>query len=98
MGPRSDTRCVAPIGRTCASFRGIPTMKASRLITAGSLLVCAALVLAACAAPKINTRSQTDPSVNLASYKTYAFVSDPGTNRGGYSTPITGYLDRKSVV
>ena len=71
-------------------------MKASRLITAGSLFACAALVLAACAAPKINTRSQTDPSVNLASYKTYAFVSDPGTNRGGYSTPITGYF--KSAI
>ena len=59
---------------------------------AGSLVVGACLVLAACAAPKINTRSHTDPAVNLASYKTYNFVAEPGTNRGGYSTPITGYF------
>jgi hypothetical protein len=50
------------------------------------------LVLSACAAPKINTRSRTDPSVNLASYHTYNFVAEPGTNRGGYSTPITTYF------
>jgi hypothetical protein len=58
---------------------------------AGSLLVAAALAMAGCAA-KINTRSQTDPGVNLASYHTYNFVAEPGTNRGGYSTPITGYF------
>lgn len=58
---------------------------------AGSLLVAAAIAMAGCAA-KINTRSQTDPGVNLASYHTYNFVAEPGTNRGGYSTPITGYF------
>ena len=58
----------------------------------GSLLVGVAVALAGCAAPKINTRSQTDPGVNLASYHTYDFVAEPGTNRGGYSTPITGYF------
>lgn len=67
-------------------------MKASRLNYFAPFLVCVAVALAACAAPKINTRSQTDPSVNLASYKTYNFVAEPGTNRGGYSTPITGYF------
>jgi len=66
------------------------------LVVVGSLLVGAAVALAGCAAPKINTRSQTDPGVNLASYKTYNFVAEPGTNRGGYSTPITGYF--KSAV
>ena len=58
---------------------------------AGSLLVAAAIAMAGCAT-KINTRSQTDPGVNLASYHTYNFVAEPGTNRGGYSTPITGYF------
>jgi hypothetical protein len=69
-------------------------MKMPRLSFAlvGSMAVAASLVLAACAAPKINTRSQTDPSVNLASYHTYNFVAEPGTNRGGYSTPITTYF------
>lgn len=69
-------------------------MKMPRLSPAlvGSMVVAVSLVLSACAAPKINTRSQTDPSVNLASYHTYNFVAEPGTNRGGYSTPITSYF------
>ena len=73
-------------------------MKMSRLSLAlvGSLVVAASLVLSACAAPKIKTRSQTDPNVNLSSYHTYGFVPEPGTNRSGYSTPITGYF--KSAV
>jgi len=58
----------------------------------GSMVVAVSLALGGCAAPKINTRSQTDPSVNLASYHTYNFVAEPGTNRGGYSTPITTYF------
>ncbi len=72
-------------------------MKMPRLSLAlvGSIVVAAGLVTS-CAAPKINTRSQSDPSVNLASYKTYGFVAEPGTNRGGYSTPITSYF--KSAV
>ena len=73
-------------------------MKMPRLSLAlvGSMVVAASLVLSACAAPKIKTRSQTDPNVNLSSYHTYGFVSEPGTNRSGYSTPITGYF--KSAV
>jgi hypothetical protein len=68
------------------------TMPRLSLALVGSIVVAASLVLSACAAPKINTRSQTDPSVNLASYHTYNFVAEPGTNRGGYSTPITSYF------
>ena len=73
-------------------------MKMPRLSLAlvGSMVVAASLVLSACAAPKIKTRSQTDPNVNLSSYRTYGFVAEPGTNRSGYSTPITGYF--KSAV
>ena len=69
-------------------------MKMPRLSYAlvGSMVVAVSLALGGCAAPKINTRSQTDPSVNLASYHTYNFVAEPGTNRGGYSTPITTYF------
>ena len=55
-------------------------------------IVCAALaVLAACETP-ISTRAQTDPNVNLSSYHTYGFYAEPGTNRGGYTTPITGFF------
>ena len=69
-------------------------MKMPRLSLAlvGSLVVAVGVVLGGCAASKINTRSQSDPSVNLASYKTFGFVAEPGTNRGGYSTPITTYF------
>jgi hypothetical protein len=57
-----------------------------------SVVIGAVLTLSACETQKINTRSQTDPGVNLASYHTYNFVAEPGTNRGGYSTPITTYF------
>ena len=69
-------------------------MKMPRLSLAlvGSLVVAVGVALGGCAASKINTRSQSDPSVNLASYKTFGFVAEPGTNRGGYSTPITTYF------
>ena len=69
-------------------------MKMPRLSLAlvGSMVVAASLVLSACAAPKIKTRSQTDPNVNLSSFHTYGFVAEPGTNRSGYSTPITTYF------
>ena len=69
-------------------------MKLSRLNSSlmGSLLVGACMVLAGCETQSIKTRAQTDPGANLSSYHTYAFVSEPGTNRGGYSTPITTYF------
>jgi outer membrane scaffolding protein for murein synthesis (MipA/OmpV family) len=68
-------------------------MKSSRLNLAfvGSLVgVC--MALGACETQNIKTRSQTDPSANLSSYHTYGFVAEPGTNRSGYSTPITSYF------
>ncbi|MES1262795.1 MAG: DUF4136 domain-containing protein, partial [Peristeroidobacter soli] len=69
-------------------------MKMPRLSVAlvGSFVVAASVLAAGCSTPKINTRSQSDPNVNLASYHTWGFVAEPGTNRGGYSTPITTYF------
>lgn len=53
--------------------------------------LCALLLLAACASgPQIRTNAS--PSAQFAGYKTYGFVAEPGTNRAGYSTPITGYF------
>jgi len=53
---------------------------------------CVLLLLAACeSAPVIRTRA--DPTANLAGYKSYAFVAQPGTNRNGYSTPVTTYFE-----
>jgi hypothetical protein len=49
-------------------------------------------VLAACAStPEI--AANTDPTANLSSYKTYGFVPQPGTNRGGNTTPLTTYFE-----
>jgi len=62
------------------------------LALVGSLVAGVCLVLSACSTSTIKTRSQTDPSANLSSYHTYGFVAEPGTNRGGYSTPITSYF------
>jgi len=67
-------------------------MPRPNLALVGSMIVAASLVLSACAAPKIKTRSRTDPAVNLSTYHTYGFVTEPGTNRSGYSTPITTYF------
>src|SRR6516225_6957976 len=49
-------------------------------------------VVAACAStPQI--AANTDPTANLSSYKTYGFVAQPGTNRGGNTTPLTTYFE-----
>jgi len=49
-------------------------------------------LLSACASePQI--AAITDPGANLASYKTYGFVAQPGTNRGGNSTPLPSYFE-----
>lgn len=48
-------------------------------------------LLAACAStPTI--RANADPSANLSAYHTYAFAANPGTDRAGYTTPITSYF------
>src|SRR4051794_28479911 len=68
-------------------------MKSSRLnLALVGTLVGVCVVLSACETQSIKTRSQTDPSANLSSYHTYGFVAEPGTNRSGYSTPITSYF------
>ena len=56
-----------------------------------AVLIAVVATLAACATP-INVRAHTDPNANLSSYHTYGFYAEPGTNRGGYSTPVTGYF------
>lgn len=59
-----------------------------RMLIAG---VVATTMLAACeSGPTI--RVNADPSANLSSYKTYTFAQQTGTDRQGYSTPITSYF------
>ena len=56
-----------------------------------SLTALAALMLAGCeTGPQI--RSVSEPGANLASYRTYSFAAQPGTNRGGNVTPLTTFF------
>jgi len=60
----------------------------NKLLMAGAL---ALTMLAGCeSGPTI--RTNLDPQANLASYKTYMFPEKVGTDRPGYSTPITSYF------
>ncbi len=70
-------------------------MKLSRLnsMLVSLIVVGAGLLASACSSTSgIKTRAQTAPTANLSAYKTYGFVAEPGTNRSGYSTPVTGYF------
>jgi len=58
---------------------------------AGSMLLCVA-ALSACSATPLKVRSNTDPAANFDSYRSYGFVPEPGTNRGGKSTALTIYF------
>jgi hypothetical protein len=56
-----------------------------------SLIALAAVMLVGCeTGPQI--RSVTEPGANLASYRTYSFAAQPGTNRGGNVTPLTTFF------
>jgi hypothetical protein len=56
-----------------------------------SLLALTALLLAGCeTGPQV--RSVTEPGSNLSAYRTYSFVAQPGTNRGGNVTPLTTFF------
>jgi hypothetical protein len=57
-----------------------------------SLIALTALMLAACeTGPQI--RSVSEPGANLASYRTYSFAAQPGTNRNGNVTPLTTFFE-----
>jgi len=56
------------------------------------LLALASLSLAGCeTGPQV--RSITEPGANLSAYRTYSFVAQPGTNRGGNTTPLTTFFE-----
>jgi Domain of unknown function (DUF4136) len=56
-----------------------------------ALLALATLLTGCETAPKV--RSITEPGANLSSYRTYSFVAQPGTNRGGNVTPLTTFFE-----
>lgn len=55
-------------------------------------LALGALLLISACASKPDVRSNTAPAANLSAYRTYTFVPNPGTDRNGVSTPLTGYF------
>ena len=57
-----------------------------------SLIAIAALILAGCETGA-QVRSVSEPGANLASYRTYSFAAQPGTNRGGNVTPLTTFFE-----
>ena len=57
-----------------------------------SLIAIAALVVAGCETGA-QVRSVSEPGANLASYRTYSFAAQPGTNRGGNVTPLTTFFE-----
>jgi hypothetical protein len=95
------------MGGACAAqykdrqTRGIQLMKSmrSRTVLAGCLLLCAAAVIAtyssdasAKSPKKIQVRSHVDPAAQFPSYRSYGFVSIPGTNIEGKTTALTIYF------
>ena len=56
-----------------------------------ALAVILGLLVSCASTPEI--AANTDPTANLSSYKTYGFVPQPGTNRGGNTTPLTTYFE-----
>ena len=60
----------------------------NKILIAG--LAACALLTACESGPTI--RTNVDPAANLASYRTYAFPEKVGTDRPGYSTPISSYF------
>jgi len=57
-----------------------------------SLIAIAAVVVAGCETGA-QVRSVSEPGANLASYRTYSFAAQPGTNRGGNVTPLTTFFE-----
>ncbi len=51
-------------------------------------------LLAGCATVSPKIRTHSDPAADFASYRTYNFAPDLGTDRAGYSTLITGHFKR----
>jgi hypothetical protein len=52
----------------------------------------AAALLAACATPGPDVRTQVDREADFARYQTFAFVSPLGTDRSGYQTIVSQHL------
>lgn len=57
-----------------------------------ALTIILALLVAGCAARGPVTRIDYDKAADFSVYRTYGFLKETGTDRGGYSTLMTGYF------
>jgi hypothetical protein len=63
-----------------------------RWLFARSLLLCVTAALAACASTPLEVRTHVDPNAEFSRYRTYGFVAEPGTKRGGATNALTIYF------
>lgn len=61
-------------------------------LSVSSLLLCVVAALTACASTPLKVRTNVDPAANFDSYRSYGFVSEPGTNLEGKATALTIYF------
>ncbi len=67
-------------------------MRKFRAALLNGTLVAGIVVLAACAAPGPEIRRDSNPSINLASYKTFGYFSPLATDKAGYQSVLTARL------
>ncbi|HUN27150.1 MAG TPA: DUF4136 domain-containing protein [Steroidobacteraceae bacterium] len=69
----------------------VRTVKPALIRNALAASLLGALVCGCATWPQVRTMSE--PGLNLAAYNTYDYVPNPGTNRGGYRSLTTRYLE-----
>jgi hypothetical protein len=67
-------------------------MPRARWLLASSLLLCVTITLAACGTTPLKVRTHVDPGADFSQYRTYGFVAEPGTKRGGATNALTIYF------
>jgi hypothetical protein len=66
-------------------------MPRARLFAA-TLLLCVTAVVTGCSSTALKVRTHVDPGADFSRYRTYGFVAEPGTRRGGATNALTIYF------
>jgi Domain of unknown function (DUF4136) len=88
-----DSKKTEPVGGAAVNYRATPLFTPCRP-TGGArqlLLLATAILISACASTP-DIRSDTNPTVDFASYKTFGFFSPLATDKAGYQTVFTVHL------
>jgi hypothetical protein len=64
-------------------------MQLTKKTLLAAFIVC---FVAACVAPGPKIRTDYDHAADFSAYRTFSFVKETGTDRGGYSTLVTSYF------